>query len=568
MSATLPPIAGTTSAVLRPGASDRDLAARAAAGDPQAFEALYDRYASRVLTLCERILGSSHDAADATQETFIRVLKRLPTLGLKEESLAPYLFTAARHVCFDLRGKHATTDVVDEVPDAPRDVVGNRAPHAAGEDPERSALIGDDQVDVRAACQRLNPRHREVLFLREVEELSYDDIGRVMDMNANAVAQLLSRARLRLRDELRGGALAAFSPGTKSCERAATLLSKQLDGKVKDPADLAWLDQHLADCDRCRLARESLAEAGRSYRMLAPLVPLEVLRRETIAKAAGTLEELRAAADGAADDHREGGDGGAGGSGTTATGAATGAAAGMAARPSIAEAVRQHRGRLLAAAVTLAGLAVLLTPRTVTVSDPPAPAPQATPAALAVPGAALPSTPSSGGEDRSSSPSGARRAPRRAGGGAVPVLGLPLDQVVDGAAPALRRESTTGSAPRTATTPRRRGSRVQGQAGPGSGQAPSSTSRPQQPAPTADPGPSTPPSGDGPASQPDPPASSTPDPPKADPTPTTPPTSTTPTDPPRGDGGTRPPKPPVADPGPKDPGTDNGQQPGDGDVIG
>ena len=57
---------------------DEALARRAAAGDGAAFAALYDRHERRAYNLCYRITGSRDDAADATQETFLKVLERLP----------------------------------------------------------------------------------------------------------------------------------------------------------------------------------------------------------------------------------------------------------------------------------------------------------------------------------------------------------------------------------------------------------------------------------------------------------------------------------------------------------
>jgi hypothetical protein len=61
-------------------ADEAALAQRAAAGEGDAFANLYERYESRVLNLCFRILGSQDDAADAAQEAFVNVLRRLPKL--------------------------------------------------------------------------------------------------------------------------------------------------------------------------------------------------------------------------------------------------------------------------------------------------------------------------------------------------------------------------------------------------------------------------------------------------------------------------------------------------------
>ena len=87
-----------------PAARDDDdisLAHRAAAGDGAAFASLYDRYEGRAYNLCYRITGSREDAADATQETFLKVLERLPALAGRELNFGAYVLTAARHASYD-----------------------------------------------------------------------------------------------------------------------------------------------------------------------------------------------------------------------------------------------------------------------------------------------------------------------------------------------------------------------------------------------------------------------------------------------------------------------------------
>ena len=61
-------------------AQEAQLARRAAEGDGAAFATLYDRYEQRIFTFCQRLTGSADDAADATQEAFVSMLERLPSL--------------------------------------------------------------------------------------------------------------------------------------------------------------------------------------------------------------------------------------------------------------------------------------------------------------------------------------------------------------------------------------------------------------------------------------------------------------------------------------------------------
>lgn len=78
---------------------DTELARLAIAGDGHAFAELYDRQEQRVYGFCTRMLGGSHDAADATQETFLRLLGRLPALAGRELNFVAYTLTTARNAC-------------------------------------------------------------------------------------------------------------------------------------------------------------------------------------------------------------------------------------------------------------------------------------------------------------------------------------------------------------------------------------------------------------------------------------------------------------------------------------
>jgi RNA polymerase sigma-70 factor (ECF subfamily) len=263
-------------------ADEARLARAAAAGDGAAFATLYDRYESRIFNFCHRLLGSRDDAADATQDAFLNVLRRLPELEGRELNFSAYLFTAARNASYDLIGKRRRAVPTDQVPEPTR----AQEPGELDRDPERAAMLTSLQADVREANGRLPERQREVLALRELEELSYDEIAEIMEMNRNAVAQLISRARIKLRDELRGTALASIAVSSPDCERALALIAVRQDRQLDDAGDRAWLAEHLADCDTCRVAQEAIQEAGISYRAWLPILPAAWLWQATAAKAA------------------------------------------------------------------------------------------------------------------------------------------------------------------------------------------------------------------------------------------------------------------------------------------
>ncbi|HET8755647.1 MAG TPA: sigma-70 family RNA polymerase sigma factor, partial [Solirubrobacteraceae bacterium] len=260
---------------------DTVLARRAAAGDAAAFALLYDRHERRAYNLCYRITGSADDAADATQETFLKVLERLPGLADRELNFGSYLLTAARHASYDAieRRKRALPSG-----DIPESAV---PPAAAADEP---ALLAAHQEQIRAANALLPTRQREVLALRELEELSYDEVAEIMGMNRNSVAQLISRARLNLRDALRRGALGAIPAASPDCEAALPLLALAQDNGLDDAARADWLAGHLAGCATCRVRVEAMEEAGAAYRLWLPLAPAAWLRSEVAEAADGGME--------------------------------------------------------------------------------------------------------------------------------------------------------------------------------------------------------------------------------------------------------------------------------------
>ena len=309
-------------------ADDGSLQAAAIGGDGHAFAELYDRHEQRVYGFCLRVLASPDDAADATQETFVRMLQRLPKLEGRELNFVAYVLTTARHVCYDMIGSRRTIEPVAEAPEPPISTPGSLE-----EDPERAALLGATREQVEVAVAALPARQREVLALREVECLSYDEIAEIMEIRENAVAQLISRARIKLREVLRGSALASIEAASPDCDRALPLIAMRQDGQHS--SELDWLRSHLAACATCRTREAAMQEAGVSYRILIPVVVVIWLRHATIARAAEYLrvDWSEVAAAGAGSDAGAGagaGGAGAGGAGAAGAGAAGAAGAGAA----------------------------------------------------------------------------------------------------------------------------------------------------------------------------------------------------------------------------------------------
>jgi RNA polymerase sigma factor (sigma-70 family) len=244
-----------------PAASDAALVRRLRARDRTAWEEVYAAYGQRLHAFAYRLSGNEHDAADLVQETFVRALPRLDRIDPDTVELGPYLFTTTRNLFLKSVERRKRVDPVEEVPEP-------AVPAPIEDDPERSTLLHDQQEEVRLANARLAPRQRLVLALRELEDKSYAEIGEVVGLNENAVAQLISRSRESLRLELR---LAQVDPERlpEACRHLLPLLSRHLDGQLKG----AQLDEtlaHLESCAICQEALDSMREAQRRYRALIP----------------------------------------------------------------------------------------------------------------------------------------------------------------------------------------------------------------------------------------------------------------------------------------------------------
>ena len=289
MAATAEHFAAATDRTAR---EEERLARAAAAGDGAAFAELYERYERRAYNLAYRVTGSAETAADATQDAFVNVMRRLPEIGDREQlNFGSYLLTATRNACYDLMRKQQRAQPTDQIPESATPVGAGGGAHLdpgdPDEDPDRNVLVQAQQEEIREANARLPDRQREALALFELGDMSYDEVGEIMGMKRNAVAQLISRARISLRDELRGTALASIAAATPECERALPLIALDDDRQLDVASDDAiWLAGHVAGCNTCRLSREAMEEAGRSYRAWIPVAAAPLLFRETMAKAA------------------------------------------------------------------------------------------------------------------------------------------------------------------------------------------------------------------------------------------------------------------------------------------
>jgi hypothetical protein len=118
--------------------------------------------------------------------------------------------------------------------------------------------------ELAEACAGLPVPQREVLALRELLGLPYDEIADVTGSELEDVALLLGRARLGLRAQLRGSA--ATQPSCDESQRGLVTMGLRQDGQPVASTDDEWLMEHLGHCRSCGQAHAAMLEASACYR--------------------------------------------------------------------------------------------------------------------------------------------------------------------------------------------------------------------------------------------------------------------------------------------------------------
>lgn len=181
---------------------ERRIIAQVCAGDTNAFEALVVAYQKQVYNLALRTVGNEEDAADMTQEVFLRAYRALGTFR-GESKFSVWLYRLTTNVCIDFlrsRRRHPTVSLTASEDDDEQPQFDLPADESVG--PEQQLTRSEMRRSVARGLDSLPDDARKILILRELDGLSYAEIGKVLRLEAGTVKSRLFRARRRLCDFL------------------------------------------------------------------------------------------------------------------------------------------------------------------------------------------------------------------------------------------------------------------------------------------------------------------------------------------------------------------------------
>ena len=178
------------------------LVRRCVSGDAAAWQEIVQQYHRRIYNICYRFSGSSDDAADLSQEVFIKMYRTLSTFDTTRASFMTWVTTVTRNLLVDHFRKtkqDRMTDSIDTVASEHEDaqplseqIQDQSAPPDAR---VRSREVGET---VHAALARLSPELREAVILRDLQDMDYREIATVLKVPEGTVKSRINRGRAEL----------------------------------------------------------------------------------------------------------------------------------------------------------------------------------------------------------------------------------------------------------------------------------------------------------------------------------------------------------------------------------
>jgi RNA polymerase sigma-70 factor (ECF subfamily) len=190
----------TSWTVPRDAEMDATILDAARAGTEGSFDRLFERYHRPAFSLALRILGDREDAAEVTQEAFLRVHKHLDRFR-GDSNFYTWMRRIVTNLAIDRRRRRTRAEhLFEEQPErGERSFEETVADPALAHSPRRELLRGELAAVMKDGFAQLDERHRRVLVLREIDGLSYEEIAAVTEVPVGTVMSRLFHARRRMR---------------------------------------------------------------------------------------------------------------------------------------------------------------------------------------------------------------------------------------------------------------------------------------------------------------------------------------------------------------------------------
>ena len=181
--------------------ADARLLERSRQGDVHAFETLFRKYQSYVYNVSLGMLGNGEDAADVTQETFVRIHRGLRSFR-GDASFSTWLYRIAVNLCItELRRR--TRSKYQYLDDLQHEEDGTLQ-EDAGPSPDEAIQLAEERRVVQQILRTLPPDYRAIMVLRHFQQLAYEEIAEVLGISLSQVKTRLFRARKMFKDRFEG----------------------------------------------------------------------------------------------------------------------------------------------------------------------------------------------------------------------------------------------------------------------------------------------------------------------------------------------------------------------------
>jgi len=185
-----------------PDLHEADLIARSQRGDVHAFDTLVRAHYSLAYNVAYRLLSDADAASDATQAAFVRAFRSIHSFR-HSAAFSTWLYRIVTNVSLDLirqrdRAAQSLTLLGDEGDDGQQE---REIPDESG-DPLAAAERAEVQQVVQAALRRMNPDHRAVVVLYDLQGFSYEEVSQILNLPLGTVKSRLNRARHALKEEI------------------------------------------------------------------------------------------------------------------------------------------------------------------------------------------------------------------------------------------------------------------------------------------------------------------------------------------------------------------------------